>query len=592
MMDWLNLYNDVIALDFEFVAADGERQRPICLVTKSLKTGDQTRLWVEEGMQCPLPLGPKYLYVAYFASAEWNCFLSLGWGLPARIIDLYPEYRRMTNGAVGYATRSGYGLLAAAGAFGVATMDANHKTDMRELIMSGGPWSTEEQTDILEYCAHDVTITANLFRQMWPKIATDQLALTQALLRGRYTVAVAKMEFSGTPLDTELFASLVPHWPELCLHLIEAVDQDYGVYEGSTFKQAKFDGWVATQAIPWPQTDRGKLKLDEATFRQMSKSHTQVAPLHELRVTLAQMRTLKLHIGADGRNRTLISPFAAKTSRNQPSTTKFIFGNSAWLRSLIKPEEGHGLAYVDYSSQEIAIAAALSGDPKMWQAYESGDPYMAFAIQAGLAPEGATKASHKEVRNRCKQIVLGVGYGMGAEALALGAGIHRVEANGLLNSHKMTYRVFWKWAEANQMRALMGEPLVTPLGWKIQLRGDPDPNDRSLLNWPMQSTGADIMRLAACMLTEAGVEVCCPIHDAFLVRFPLAEEIGVIARTTKLMVDASEIVMGQGYACRVDADIVRYPDRYMDERGEVMFSRVMTLLDMLRAKERPKPAHS
>lgn len=590
-MDYLDLYKDVIALDFEFVAADGERQRPICLVAKSLKKGTQTRLWVAEGAQCPLPLGPEYLYVGYYASAEWNCFLSLGWDLPTRIIDLYPEYRRMTNGAAGHTMRSGYGLLAAAEAFGIAAMDANYKTDMRELIISGGPWSPEQQNDILEYCAEDVEITGNLFREMWPKIATDQLALTQALLRGRYTVAIAKMEFSGTPVDTELFAGLMLYWPELCLHLIEAVDQDYDIYEGTTFKQAKFESWVAAQAIQWPKTDNGKLKLDEATFRQMSKSHTQVASLHELRVTLAQMRSLKLHVGADGRNRTLLRPFAAKTSRNQPSTTKSIFGNSAWLRSLIKPEEGYGLAYVDYSSQEIAIAAALSGDQSMWQAYVSGDPYMAFAIQAGLAPTGATKASHKEIRSRCKQIVLGVGYGMGAESLALGAGIHKVEANGLLNSHKMTYRVFWKWAEANQMRALMGEPLVTPLGWKIQLRRDPDPNDRSLLNWPMQSTGADIMRLAACMLTEAGIEVCCPIHDAFLVRFSLAQEIDVIARTTKLMVDASKIVMG-GHACRVDTEIVRYPDRYMDERGEVMFGRIMTLLDMLRAKQRPVPANS
>jgi hypothetical protein len=322
----------------------------------------------------------------------------------------------------------------------------------------------------------------------------------------------------------------------------------------------------------------------------MSKSYTQVAALHELRITLAQMQTLKLHVGADGRNRTLISPFASKTSRNQPSTTKFIFGNSAWLRSLIKPEKGFGLAYVDFSSQEIAIAAALSGDQKMWHAYESGDPYMAFAIQASLAPKDATKGSHKEIRNRCKQIVLGVGYGMGAEALARAAGLHRVEANGLLNSHKMTYRVFWEWAEANQMRALMGQPLVTPLGWKLQLRNDPDPNDRSLLNWPMQSTGADIMRLAACMLTETSIEVCCPIHDAFLVRFPLAEEANVITKTTQLMMDASEIVMGTGFACRVDADIVRYPNRYMDERGEVMFSTITMLLDKLRAQERPVPA--
>ena len=587
-MDWQDVYEDVIALDFEFFSAtEGDRQNPVCLVAESLRTGLQTRLWITKGAKCPLPSGPEYLYVGYFASAEWNCFLSLGWGLPARIIDLYPEYRRMTNGAAGYTTRSGYGLLAAADAFGVTTMDTNHKTDMRELIMSGGPWSPEQQNDILKYCAHDVTITTKLFRQMWPKIATDRLALTQALLRGRYTVAVAKMEFAGTPIDTVLLTKLKSNWPELRLHLIKAVDQDYGVYEGSTFKQSKFEHWVSAQAIPWPRTDLGKLRLDEATFRQMSKSHTQVAALHELRITLAQMRTLKLHVGTDGRNRTLLSPFASKTGRNQPSTTKFIFGNSAWLRSLIKPQKGFGLAYVDFSSQEIAIAAALSGDPKMWQAYNSGDPYMAFAIQAGLAPEGATKSSHKEVRNRCKQIMLGVGYGMGAEALALAAGIHRVEANGLLNNHRMTYRIFWKWAEANQMRALMGEPLVTPLGWKLQLRNDPDPNDRSLLNWPMQSTGADIMRLAACMLTEAGIEVCCPIHDAFLVRFPLAEEIDVIAKTTKLMVDASAIVMGLGYACRVDADIVRYPDRYMDERGEKMFSTITRLLDTLEATERP-----
>ena len=288
------------------------------LLQNRLRQAKKTKLRIVEGVQCPLPAGQEYLYVAYFASAEWNCFLSLGWDLPARIIDLYPEYRRITNGAVGYTTRSGYGLLAAADAFGVTTMDTNHKTDMRELIMSGGPWSPEQQNDILKYCAHDVTITTNLFRQMWPKIATDRLALTQALLRGRYTVAVAKMEFAGTPIDTVLLTKLKSNWPELRLHLIKAVDQDYGVYEGSTFKQSKFEHWVSAQAIPWPRTDLGKLRLDEATFRQMSKSHTQVAALHELRITLAQMRTLKLHVGTDGRNRTLLSPFASKTGRNQP----------------------------------------------------------------------------------------------------------------------------------------------------------------------------------------------------------------------------------------------------------------------------------
>ena len=34
--------------------------------------------------------------------------------------------------------------------------------------------------------------------------------------------------------------------------------------------------------------------------------------------------------------------------------------------------------------------------PAMLAAVESGDPYLAFAIMAGLAPEGATKQSHAD----------------------------------------------------------------------------------------------------------------------------------------------------------------------------------------------------
>ena len=58
----------------------------------------------------------------------------------------------------------------------------------------------------------------------------------------------------------------------------------------------------------------------------MSKPYPKVQPLHELRKTLSEFKLNKLAVGKDGRNRTLLSPFAAKTGRNQPSTAKFIFG--------------------------------------------------------------------------------------------------------------------------------------------------------------------------------------------------------------------------------------------------------------------------
>ena len=93
----------------------------------------------------------------------------------------------------------------------------------------------------------------------------------------------------------------------------------------------------------------------------------------------------------DGRNRCLLSAFRSRTGRNQPSNSKFIFGPSVWLRGLIKPPPGYGLAYIDWSQQEFGIAAALSGDPAMMDAYHSGDPYLAFAKQAGAVPAHATK---------------------------------------------------------------------------------------------------------------------------------------------------------------------------------------------------------
>ena len=59
----------------------------------------------------------------------------------------------------------------------------------------------------------------------------------------------------------------------------------------------------------------------------------------------------------------------------------------------------------------------------MMNAYHSGDPYLAFAKQAGAAPADATKATHKAVREQFKACVLAVQYGMGGEALAQRIGV-------------------------------------------------------------------------------------------------------------------------------------------------------------------------
>ena len=99
-------------------------------------------------------------------------------------------------------------------------------------------------------------------------------------------------------------------------------------------------------------------------------------------------------------------PLHSKTGRNQPSTSHFIFGAASWLRGLIQPRAGFGLAYIDWAQQEFGIAAGFSDDENMQQAYQSGDPYLAFAKQAGAVPQEGTAQSHSAERALFKQCVL------------------------------------------------------------------------------------------------------------------------------------------------------------------------------------------
>src|SRR5262249_32463228 len=164
--------------------------------------------------------------------------------------------------------------------------------------------------------------------------------------------------------------------------------------------------WLARERIPWPLLESGRLDLSDATFREMARMYPAVSPLRELRSALAELRLNDLAVGHDGRNRTLLSPFRARTGRNQPGNPKFIFGPSVWLRGLIKPCEGTAVVYIDWEQQEFGIAAALSCDPLMMDAYRSGDPYLTFAKQAGAVPPDATKQSHASTRELFKACVL------------------------------------------------------------------------------------------------------------------------------------------------------------------------------------------
>jgi len=469
MLDTLP-YRHVIAADFEFEFGGhaGNRPRPVCMVAKDLCTGQTWRLWRGEfDTVPPFPIGADTLFVAFYASAELGCFRALGWPMPAKVLDLFVEFRNRTNGLT---TPAGGGLIGALTYFGLDNIGAVEKDDMRSLILRGGPWSPEERAAILDYCAGDVTALEQLLPAMLPRID-----LPRALLRGRYMKAAAIMEHNGTPIDIETLGLLRQCWTDIQDDLITEIDADYCVFDGRTFKADRWESYLVAHDIPWPRLESGRLDLSDNAFRQMAKAYPAVSPMRELRSALSDLRLNDLAVGQDGRNRTILSAFRSRTGRNQPGSAKYMFGPSVWLRSLIKPPPGFGIAYIDWSQQEFGIAAALAGDRAMQAAYLSGDPYLAFAKQAGAVPQGATKESHGPTRELFKQCVLAVQYGMEAGSLATRIGQPPLVARDLLRAHRDTYRKFWQWSEAAVDHAMLTSTLHTAFGWCIHVDENPNP---------------------------------------------------------------------------------------------------------------------
>ncbi len=577
-------FSSIWAIDFEFNGDVGERPSPVCMVARELLSGTEFHLWRDELSRLndpPFPIDETSAVVAYFSSAEIGCFLALGWAIPVNIIDLYAEFRVRTNGLKLPLNRS---LLGALNYYGVEAISVGEKNEMRDLILRQNEWGRGERSAILQYCAEDVVALERLFPEMMP-----DLNLPHALLRGRYMAAVARIEWGGIPVDSSTYQRICENWDLIKLALIQDVDQAFGIYEGTTFKTGRFSEYLERSAMRWPRGNRGIPKLDAETFKERTNAYPQLRPLKELRVTLSELRLNDLAIGSDSRNRTLISPFASKTGRKQPSNSRFIFGPSKWIRSLIKPEVDHGLAYIDYASQEIGIAAALSRDNALISAYLSGDPYLAFAKQIGLVPQDATRTTHKEARDRCKAVVLGVNYGMGPNTLAHSVGISVCEARELLQLHKRAYSRFWEWSDAAVDSAMLGGRITAAFGWALRVGQDPNP--RSLRNFPMQANGAEMLRLACIAGTEAEIPICAPIHDALLIHAPLSRLDANIEHMREIMAEASRAVLG-GFEIRTDVHTIRWPERYRDEKGQALWRTVLRVMDGLEASATCPPQTS
>jgi DNA polymerase I len=171
--------------------------------------------------------------------------------------------------------------------------------------------------------------------------------------------------------------------------------------------------------------------------------------------------------------------------------------------------------------------------------------------------------------------MLGVGYGMGPETLSYRIRRPRAYAAELLKLHRQFYPRYWEWAREQLDGAFLRGETHTCFGWTQYPSAGT--RWRSLLNFPAQATGAEMLRLATCLATETGVEVSSTIHDALLVESPARFLEEAVALTERAMTKASEVIL-DGFALKTKAELVRHPDHYADKRGTAFWERVWRII--------------
>ena len=608
--DLLQRFEEAWLHDFEFCEQPDKRPDVVCLAAYELRSGQTLRLWRDQLMNgvAPYRTDDRVLFVNFVGNAELACHLAMNWPVPRNVLDLSPAFRNIVNGRY---TPEGRGLLGALAYYGFNNINPKHKDAMRKRVMKGWPFTAEERPQIQDYCHGDVEDLLKLLRKI---LADPDFDLDIALYHGESVAALASMQHHGVPIDMPVFTALADKaaWRDIRDAMVPVIDARYGVYirkpDGDwSFNMERFGAYLKREGIldGWPRTETGMLNTRRKVFEDMSKGWPQLEELRQLRHARNKMRKIKLKVGADGRNRTVLWPFQSKTSRTQPKASQWIFSPAVWLRSLIKPEPGMAVAYIDYSSMEFLIAAALSdghcgSTNLMLDMYQSGDPYRAFAVRVGAIPDGITTAMIKkpeqhatrnltlaqlqhyaDVRDRYKVMLLAVQYAMQAETLAGRLGVSSFEAQEMLNQHHAQFAQYWAWSDDFVQHALQTGVMHTAFGWYCRT-GITEFNERSIRNWMIQSAGADILRIACILGMRHGIKLLAPVHDAVLIEAPIEKIEADVALMQECMRRASRIVLNADAAgtheLRTDAKIIHYPDRYSDKRGEAIWERVLQLL--------------
>ncbi len=372
---------------------------------------------------------------------------------------------------------------------------------------------------------------------------------------------LASMEMEGIGLDTEFLGEMSQQLKDklakLEKQIYKGVGQEFNLNSPKQLSEALFTTLGLTPPNRGNKTASGYYSTAADVLEFMKEEHQVPAWMLEYReyskLKSTYVDALPEQVNPDtGRVHTSYNQTGSVTGRiasSNPNLQNIPIRSELGrqVRKAFISSPGKSLIAVDYSQIELRVAAHMSGDRAMLDAFREGqDIHTATAAAIyNLAIEDVSE----DQRRDAKAINFGLIYGMSAYGLTQGTELTLAEAEIFVETYFERFPGIKNYLDEIRKNARENGYVETLLGRKRyfpRLATTTDYNqrrreEREAINAPIQGTAADIMKLAMLAVDEKlktsklSARILLQVHDELVLEAPEKEIQEVIALVQSAM---------------------------------------------------------
>jgi len=353
-------------------------------------------------------------------------------------------------------------------------------------------------------------------------------------------IVLAEMEFSGIKIDLNAIAKLskatIKELYKLEKKIHELAGKEFNINSPQQMSAILFEYLKITGKLK--KTGKGAISTAAPELEKLSGAH----PIIDFILKYRELQKLKTTyidpfptlVSGGGRIRTTYNQTGTTTGRlssEEPNLQNIPIRTDIGqeFRKVFIASPGYKLVSFDYSQLELRIAAHISKDKKMSEAFKRGEDIHTrtaaeiFGVDADKVTAG--------MRRQAKVLNFGILYGMGVMGFQRASGVDRATAKGFIDRYMNEFSGIARYMQEMKDKVRRDGYVTTIFGRRRQLpeafSGMPQlisQAERMAINMPIQGTEADFLKLSMIKIhdlihkekAEEDVKLLLNVHDELL----------------------------------------------------------------------------